>query len=45
VRSRQVLSLVIDSLVLKKKIECERKKKGTPVRVYRQKGTGIGGAL
>jgi hypothetical protein len=46
-RSTEVLSLVIESLVLKKKRERERDEEegGTHETFYRQKGTIIDGAL
>jgi hypothetical protein len=41
-----VPSLVVESLVLKKKRECEREEEeGAPVRGYRYKGASYAGAL
>jgi hypothetical protein len=45
VRSRQVLFLMIESLVLKKQNVRETKKKRAPVMVYRQKYACIGGTI
>jgi hypothetical protein len=43
-RLREVMSLVIESLLLKKKIG-RKKKEGTRESFYRQKVASIGGAL
>jgi hypothetical protein len=46
VRSREVQILMVERLLLKKKKEYEgRKKKGAPVRGYRQKGVMYDDAL
>jgi hypothetical protein len=45
VRLREMSYLVIESFVLKKKRKYERKKKGAPMRDYRQNGATNAGVL
>jgi hypothetical protein len=45
VRSREVPSLVVENLVLKKKRECEGEEEGTPMRGYRYNGGKMAGLI